>query len=287
MSAPQQSVAVDGYWPSWELFGDAILTGLLLAAVLPCLGVLLLLRRQVFVAAAIGQAANVGIALAMTLGVLAADGHGHGADGVLAPCCGAAAAMLATFAALRTPVGGEGSEARSAFVFLVGGALSLLLLANAPHGLQSLQRLFLSSLLAVSARDVWLAAAAAILTGGWLCWQPRMLLHWAIDAESAAVHGLPVRRFEIAAAILVGAVLGQAILATGLLFTFGAVVLPVLAARDLAGSLRGVLVLAPVLGVASMLLGFSLAHRHDLPPAQVAVAVAGIAAAAARLRRFC
>ena len=63
MSAPAQG----GWWPDWALFGDALATGAWLGVVLPWLGVLLLLRQQVFVAAAIGQAANLGVAGAMAL----------------------------------------------------------------------------------------------------------------------------------------------------------------------------------------------------------------------------
>jgi ABC-type Mn2+/Zn2+ transport system permease subunit len=64
--------------------------------------------------------------------------------------------------------------------------------------------------------------------------------------------------------------------------------LPVLAARSLARSLRGVVVAAPVLGVAGEALAFAVAHRCDLPPGQVAVlcyaAFAGLAAVAVRRR---
>jgi ABC-type Mn2+/Zn2+ transport system permease subunit len=78
--------------------------------------------------------------------------------------------------------------------------------------------------------------------------------------------------------VLVGAVISHAILATGLMFTFAATVLPVLAARELAGSLRGVMLLAPTIGLIGQALAFALAHRADLPPGQVAVVVFGGAA---------
>jgi ABC-type Mn2+/Zn2+ transport system permease subunit len=275
----QDALDAVGWWPPWELFGDAIATGCLLAIVLPWLGVLLFLRRQVFVAAAIGQAANVGIAAAMMLGVVVAGEHAHTAlhlgGGWLTTIAALAAAIFAAFLAVRSGPGGHGAEARSAFVFLVGSASSLLLLSHAPHGLQALQRLFLSSLLAVSTVDVWFAATAVLLVGSWLVWQPRTLLHWASDPECAAVHGVAVRRFDVVAAIALGGVLGHAILAAGLLFTFGATVLPVMAARQLADSLRSVVMLAPMVGAAGVLGAFALAHRCDLPPAQVAVALYG------------
>ena len=69
-----------GWWPSWELFGDTVVTGLLLGAVLPLFGVVLVLRQQMFVAAAIGQAANLGVAVVLALGLGATHAGGHAGD---------------------------------------------------------------------------------------------------------------------------------------------------------------------------------------------------------------
>lgn len=277
-----------GWWPDWQLFGDAMATGLLLSVVLPWFGVLLVLRQQLFVAAAIGQAANTGIAVAMAIAGAFGSLHLHGGDGgrwwLLAS--GSLFAMATAVAALRALSGSRSTlEARSAWVFLVGGAGAMVLLADAPHGLQELQRLFLSSLLAARPGDVWFGAGALLVTAAWLALRPRQLLAWALEPRTAAAHGLPVARLDVMAGGLVGLVIGQSILATGLVFTFGAVVLPVLAARELASSLRGLLLLAPLCGVLGQTLAFALAHRADLPPGQVAVVVFGALALLARLAR--
>jgi ABC-type Mn2+/Zn2+ transport system permease subunit len=154
----------------------------------------------------------------------------------------------------------------------------MLALADAPHGLQELQRLFLSSLLAAGPNDVWFSAAAVAVVGGWLWARPRQLLAWALEPRTAAAHGGAVFGHDLMVGVLVGAVISHAILATGLMFTFAATVLPVLAARELAGSLRGVMLLAPTIGLIGQALAFALAHRADLPPGQVAVVVFGGAA---------
>ncbi len=288
MSAPAQG----GWWPDWALFGDVLATGAWLGVVLPWLGVLLLLRQQVFVAAAIGQAANLGVAGAMALSAAlgACPLHVAGASSppwlVLAsvvPACVAAYAALRAGDGTRTAI-----EAPSAVVFLVGSAGAMVVLAGQPHGAQELQRLFLSSLLSAGAVDAWCAAGAACIVGAALWWRPRLLLAWAVEPRTARAHGAPVRRLDFAAAVVLGAVVGQSLLATGLLYTFAAMTLPVLAARSLARSLRGVVVAAPVLGVAGEALAFAVAHRCDLPPGQVAVlcyaAFAGLAAVAVRRR---
>jgi len=280
-AAPQQS----GWWPDWSLFGDALATGLLLAIVLPWFGVLLVLRQQLFLAAAIGQAANAGIAMAMAGAATLAAVHVHsgGGDRWWLFVSGSLLAMLTAVMAMRAlSVRHSTLEAGSAWVFLVGGAGAMLVLADAPHGLQELQRLFLSSLLAAGPADVWIAAAGVLVAGSWLWARPRQLLAWALEPRTAAAHGGAVRRHDLLVGAGLGLVFTHAILATGLMFTFGATVLPVLAARELAGSLRGVMLLAPTIGVLGQALAFALAHRADLPPGQVAVVVFGAAALLSR-----
>lgn len=274
-----------GWWPDWSLFGDAMLVGLVLAAVLPCFGVLLVLRQQVFVAAAIGQAATFGFALALACGV----GHAHGGDaegraGVVA--AGAVAAMSTTIAALRAMSARQTTlEARSAWVFLFGGSAAMLLLNDVPHGPQAVQRLFLSSLLTVAPYDVGLVLVGAVLLVAAALPLRRRLLLWAIDPWTAAAHGARPWRYDLLVGALLGAWFAHAIAATGLVFTFGAAVLPVLSARSLAGSLRAVLLLAPLLGAIGLGLAFALAHRLDLPPGQVFTAVQGALALGCRLLR--
>lgn len=272
-----------GLWPDWALFGDAILVGTLLAMVLPFGGALLVLRQQVFVTAAIGQAATLGFAVALALGLGSAHdlGHSHGRAGLVG--CGMAAAVLTAIAALRALSARQSTmEARSAFVFLFAGSVAMLLLDRVPHGPQVVQRLFLSSLLTVAPSDVWLVLVGALLSLLGLRWRRRLLL-WAIDPATAEAHGGKALHHDLVVGTWLGLWLGYAIVATGLVFTFGAAVLPVLAVRSWVRSLWAALLLAPLLGAAGLVAGFVLAHRFDLPPGQVFVALLGTVAALARL----
>ncbi len=270
-----------GWWPDWQLFGDALLGGLLLASVLPLLGIVLVLRQQMFVAAAIGQAANFGIATTMVGVAMVTGGHAHEVGA--AAFGGLLAAVLASIAALRAMSARASTlEARSAWVFLVGGSASLLLLADAPHGAQALQRLFLSSLLAIEPRDLAALCVAAAVVIALALRFGHAVLAWAIDPRTAAAHGCRLLRMDLLVGSVLGSVLGLAMHTTGLVFTFGLTVLPVLAVRELAPSLRAVLFGAPLLGLAGQALAFGVAHRFDLPPGQVAVVVFGGIAALAR-----
>jgi ABC-type Mn2+/Zn2+ transport system permease subunit len=259
---------------SWALFGDAILTGLLVAALLPMLGVVLVLRQQVFVAAAIGQAATLGIAVVVWLGVQTERGPDHSDGWQLA--AGLLAAAVAAVTALRSlSLRGSAAEARAVWMFLFAGSASMLLLAGVPHGLQQVQQLFLSSVLGASPLDSWVAATLLLVAIAALCVTRRRLWLWATDPVAAAVYGSSVRTYDIGVGIFVGIVIGFAIHATGLTFTFGCTILPVLLVRELAPSLLAVTWSAPAAGVLAHGIGFWCADRADLPPGQTTVAVLG------------
>jgi ABC-type Mn2+/Zn2+ transport system permease subunit len=90
---------------------------------------------------------------------------------------------------------------------------------------------------------------------------------------------VPARAWARGVAVAAGLALGFGIHGAGLLFTFGVAVLPALIARRVARTMRGTLVLAPVVAVATTFAGLVLAHGLDLPPGQLVVALlcAGLA----------
>jgi ABC-type Mn2+/Zn2+ transport system permease subunit len=258
----------------WTLFHDAILVAVLLGGLLPLCGIVLLLRQQVFLSAAVGQAATLGIALGIALG-LRVDG------GVALSFAIGAGALTAVLAMRALSTGGPQLEATSALLFLLGGAASVLLASRDPHGLEDVKKLTLSSVLGVAPVDV-AVAAGALCTSLLLLWRWRhRVLLWATDPVTAQVHGSPLFLFDLAVGGWIGACIGFAIQVTGLLFAFGATVLPVLAARQACRSLRAVWWSAPLLGGAGTLLALASVHllgqaypeSFDLPPGQSAVAM--------------
>jgi len=275
---------------AWSLFHDAWLVALLLAALLPLCGVVLVLRQQLFLGAAVGQAATLGIAVGIWGGLapVATTGAEHTETFalLLAVSGGSLTAVLAMRALSTT---GSHIEARSAWIFLAGSSLSVLLSTADPHGLEEVRRLTLSSLLGVSPLDVWLAAGALALTLAAAATCRQSILLWAMDPVTARAHGAHTFGLDVAVGVWLGTCMGFALHATGLLFAFGLTVLPVLVAREVAGSLAGVLWLAPLLGLFGTAVSLVGAHLLDLPPGQLAVGtlvlLLPLAAGARRLLR--
>lgn len=276
---------LDRFLDAWSLFAEAWTTGLLLGALLPIAGVLLVAREQVFLSAAIGQSATFGIAVVLALGLgESAGGVSH--DESFALAGGMLAAVAAAIATARGQTqSGSGLQARAAWIFLAAGSGAVLVLTHDPHGLAEVHRLMLSTLLGASPWDVGIAALLLGLAGGTAVALRDRLLLWTLDPVTTQVLGLRVARYDWAIGAAVGIVTGFAIHAAGLVFTFGATILPVLAARSLARSLAGVIWLAPFLGAAQTLVGLLVAHESDLPPGQAAVAVMAVVVLLSRLRR--
>jgi ABC-type Mn2+/Zn2+ transport system permease subunit len=68
---------------------------------------------------------------------------------------------------------------------------------------------------------------------------------------------------------------------SGMLYTFGCLVLPALVAKNLSREIRPLLWLAPSVALAASLAGFVLAHHFDVPPAHATVALLSAALLAA------
>lgn len=265
---------------SWDLFAATYLAGWLIAALLAAVGVWVVAREQIFLGAAVGQASALGIALGLWLsGTDALHGlHEHGTPDALLSGLAVLAAIGAT---LLTAMGGdrlgsggrESPEAITGWVFLVGMSGSVLLVAFSPHGTDHIQRLLASTLIGATMGDVWLFAGLLAGVALLLLVAHRTLILLAMDPEMAAALGVRVWRWNLAACAGLGLCIGLSMRVSGLLYTFGCLVLPALACRQVCRRTSTIFLLAPVAAVICAAAGFILANHYDLPPAQVTVAL--------------
>ena len=70
-----------------------------------------------------------------------------------------------------------------------------------------------------------------------------------------------------------GLCIGLSLAASGLLYTFGCLVLPALTAKNVAREVGPLFLLAPAIALSTTVVAFVLAHHYDHPPAQMAVAL--------------
>lgn len=278
---------IEAFVASWPLFHTTYLAGAAIAGLLALVGVFVVARDQLFVGAAMAQASTLGIAICLWLSGTAA---GAALPGLESPAVAASAAVLASvataLACVRASRDGEaGAESRTAWIFLAAASLPVLLLAHSAHGLEEVHRLMFSTLLGATDADVARLAALGLATALALARWHAPLRLFAMDPEMAAAVGLPVRWLARGIALWLGIAVGLSIQSAGLIYTFGCLVLPALAAKNASRELGPVLWRAPLLAVAVAAVAFVVANAWDLPPAHATVTGLGAVVAASWLLR--
>ncbi len=262
-------------WASRDLFRDPILAATAAGTILGWLGVYVVLRRMVFVAAAVSQAAALGVALAFYAQIhLATD---------VSPVLGAVSltflvSLLFMLDPLRLRITRE-SILGLAFVFAGGSAVAIGdRISQEAHEIGSI--LFGTAVL-VRTFDLWLILILASLLLIGHIWTTRGMLLSSFDPDAARVQGLPIRLLDAFLFLSVGAMVAVATRALGALPVFAFTVLPAMAALAIGGRLWFVLILSACLGALSGGLGYVLAFMRDLPvgASQTIVAACWVGAA--------
>lgn len=264
---------------AWELFRDPVLCGMLAGLGLGILGVYVVLRRMVFVAAALSQAAGLGVALTFLLTMWL--------NVELPPTLGAVLMCLgATWLfTLRAELLRLSSEAVLAFAWVAAGALAIVVGDRIAAEAHDINAILFGSAVLVRPEDLWSTAGAAALAVTLHLWWGRGLVFAAFDPEVARVHGLPVQALDFTLWVCVALMVSVATRALGALPVFAFSVLPAVAALLSAPSMRWVFPLAAVYGVFAGGAGYLLAFFESLPVGASQTLVAGVTTLVALLVR--
>jgi len=266
---------IESFLSSWALFHNTYLAGWLIGLLLSLVGVLVVARDQIFLGAAVSQASTLGIALAMWIGAWSAA-HSLSwfrSDAFLSLMAVAFSVLAALITGPGGETAGESHEALTGWVFLASGSLSILIVSHSPHGLEEIHRLLASSIIGATGEDVWAFGALAGLTALAIWAAHRRLVLFAMDPVMAAAVGMRTTRWAALASGCLGLAVGLSIRTSGMLYTFGCLVLPALVAKNLCREVRPMFVVAPVVAVGTGAVGFVLANHYDFPPAQMTVAL--------------
>ena len=260
-----------------------MLCGVLAGLVLGLLGVFIVLRRAVFVTAAVSQSAGLGVAIAFLLDIHA---------GVTVPpvVTAFAFALVATgllsvdSERLRLP-----REAVLGFAYVAASASAVLVGDRISQEAHDVAAILFGTAVLVRPLDVWMVGCSGLFVLGAVVWCYRGLVFAGFDPEGARVQRLPVRSLELLLWFLVALEVSVATRAIGALPVFAFAVLPAMAALALLERLRYALVAAALVGGAAGGGGYLLAFFMEFPvgACQAALATLAFAAAAlvARVRR--
>lgn len=275
-----ETLTLEQFFEGWELFRGPVLAGSAAGAILGLLGVYIVLRRMVFLSAALSQCAGLGVTLAYYAQLR------WGVTGLLgSPTAGAMGATLlgAVVPALdRSAVGGR-RDALLGVTFLVGAAGSLALGTRIVQELHDIQTLLFGSAVVVLddqlALVLWTAGGLGVLHLWWM----RGFAEASFDPDGARVRGLPVTVLEVVLLASMAVAISVCTRVLGALPVFAFSVLPALAALQLSPNVPRALLLAALFGAAAGYGGYVLAFLWSLPvgASQALVAVALVVAAAA------
>ena len=276
MAADGQGPSWETFLAAWELFRDPMLCGLVAGAALGFLSVYVLLRRMVFVSAAVTQAAALGVALAFYAEIHLAV--------TVEPIVGAALlALLATLALLIDPSRLRLTrEAVLGLVFAASGGLAVLVGDRIAQEAHDIQAILFGTAVLVRPFDMWVVlGTAAILTVLHLWWF-RGVLFASFDTVAARVQGLPVARLQAFLLVSIGLMVGVAARALGALPVFALSTLPAMVAVLAGARLHVAFAAASLVGAICGLFGYVVAFFFELPvgASQTALAAALVVLAA-------
>jgi zinc transport system permease protein len=253
------------------LFRDALYGSLVIALGCSVLGVYVVLRRIVFVGAALAQLSSAGIALSLFLGGFAAT--------AMAGDHPVALALLVTMAgALFFGMGGKSRVSPDATIgvaYALAAAVGILLVSKATFG--EAHDIFLQgNILGMTRADS--LTLLGIVT-------PVLLVHAifhkeflfvSFDRETARTLGFRVRLWDLLLYFTLGLVIAFAMQFAGVILVFSFLVLPAVTGLLVARRMAATFAVAIAAALTAAVAGFILSVPFDLPTGPAMIAVSGV-----------
>lgn len=254
------------------LFKDALYGTVLIGLACSVLGVYVVLRRIVFVGAALAQLSSAGIALALWLAgrgwILGISTH---------PI--ALALILTVAGALFFGAGhGRGRippDATIGVTYAVAAAIGIILISKASTG--EAHDIFLQgNILGITRVDalVLLAVAIPVLLVHVLFYKEFLFV--SFDRETARTLGYNVSFWNLLLYFTLGLVISFAMQFAGVMLVFNFLVLPAVTGLLVSRSMAGTFLWSIISALVAAVIGFSLSVPFDLPSGPAIIAVSGV-----------
>jgi zinc transport system permease protein len=231
----------------------AVLAGLIIGAVLAVVSFFVVLRGLSFIGVGISHSAFGGVALGVLLGI--------------EPVWTATVFCLAV-ANLITLTGRRGGFAEDTVIgifFSLTMGVGVMLLGFSKTYVDLFGYLF-GNILAVSAEDLWIAAAVGLIVVASVALFMKELLLDSFDRDVALASGIPVRSLDHLLASLVALSVVISIKLVGIVLASALLVIPGATALRLAPGWRSMLALSVLSALAATLGGLAAAYYLDLAP---------------------
>jgi zinc transport system permease protein len=270
------------FWAGRDLWREPMIAGILAGAILGYIGVFIVLKRMVFVSAALSEISGVGVAFAFWLGaVMGVNPHQHAEVPVLLEATWFSLLFACVAAALFSFQPGHRKLAPETIVglgYIIASALVLAIL-NSPRIAQEAHAvgdILFGNAVTVPRSQIYALAAASLAAVVVHALFFKELLFVSYDPETAVVQGVGVFKYELLLNLATAVVISVATRAVGALPVFAFTVIPAAAALMITERLRSTIVLSVTFGVVAAALGYYASWVEQLPTGASMVVVASL-----------
>lgn len=262
------------FWPAQLIWRDPLIASILSGALLGYLGVYVVLRRVVFVSAALTQLSTLGIIVAL----LAEERLGveveHSAVQLLVALLFSAAGALA----LATLGSGRRlpAEAGVGMTYVLAGALVVLGANKLIHVAHDLNSIIFGNAVAVPFQDVVILGIVALLVGVVHGAFRKEIVFVSFDRETAEAMGVNARLWSSVLYLTVGLAIPVAARAVGALPVFAFLTVPAAAGLTATRGIKSAFVVSAVLGAIAAGVGYLASWTLQIPTGATMVTVAGL-----------
>jgi len=248
---------------SYFLWRDPMIVGAVTGAVCGFLGVYVVLRRIIFVSAALTQISSFGVGLAFYLEAYSLGVFASLFDpfilSLLLTC------LAAAFFALRKDFSRVSTEGVIAFGFLLASGAVVIIGDRITKGAHDIADILFGSAVVVEPADVLIIPLVALIVFITHIIFFKDFVFVSFDTETARLFKYPVRLLNTGLLITIAVVVAVATRALGALPVFGLLALPALSSLLITENLKLVFIFSVVIGILSATLGYFFSFILSLP----------------------
>ncbi len=237
---------------AYDFAQRALIGGVLVAVACSLISFFVVVRRLAFVGMGISHAAFGGVAIGLAAGidpVISAGGF-----------CAAVALGIGWF----SRKGRIHEDTVIGILFATSMALGVLLVRLAGSYNLDLMSYLFGSILALSWNDVAIIAIVGVIAAAFILLFFKELLFISFDEETATASGLPVRFAYYGLLVTMALTIVISIKLVGIILVSALLVIPAAAGVQLSRNYRWVLLIAVLVGTASVVLGLYLSFWYDV-----------------------
>lgn len=231
----------------------AFLVGILLAVIIPLIGVVVVLKRLSMIGDALSHTSLAGVALGLLLGI-------NPIVGAVVICVVAAFSIEAI--RKRFP---KYAEISISIIMSVGIGLASILSGWIEDGAAFNSFLF-GSIVAITDTEVILVVLVTIIVVAVFCLLYKELMFITFDEQGAILAGVPVRKINFVITLLTAITVSVAARSVGALMVSSLMVIPVACAMQLANSYKKTVIYSVLFAIGFTVVGLILSYYFNLKP---------------------